>query len=182
MTVYKLGDDAPSIDENAWVAPNAVVLGRVVLKRDASVWFSAVLRGDNEPIVIGERSNVQDGAILHTDPGCPLTLGADVTVGHRAMLHGCVIGDGSLVGIGATVLNNARIGVGCLIGAHALVTEGKEIPDHSMVLGSPGKVVKTLDPETVALLKAGAAHYVDNWKRYQRGLAPLEPVVGGVSP
>ncbi len=178
MSVYQLGEDAPAMDASSWVAPTAVVLGRVVLQRDASVWFSAVLRGDNEPIIIGERSNVQDGAILHTDPGCPLVLGTDVTVGHRAMLHGCVVGDGSLIGIGATVLNNARIGAGCLIGAHALVTEDKEIPDHSMVLGAPGKVVKTLDADAVALLKAGAAHYVDNWKRYQRGLTPLEPTAG----
>ncbi len=153
-----------------WVAPNATLVGRVVLHRNASVWFNAVLRGDNEPIIIGENSNVQDGAVLHTDIGSPLTLGRNVTVGHLAMLHGCEVGDGSLIGIGAVVLNGARIGRGCLIGAKALIGEGKVIPDGSMVLGAPGRVVRTLTDENQASLTAGAAHYVQNWHRYASGL------------
>lgn len=154
-----------------WVAPNATLVGRVILRRNASIWFNAVLRGDNEPIVIGESSNVQDGAVLHTDMGSPLTLGREVTVGHLAMLHGCEIGDGSLIGIGAVVLNGARIGRGCLIGAKALIGEGKVIPDGSVVTGAPGRVVRTLDNQGRAQLSAGAAHYVQNWRRYAGGLA-----------
>ena len=160
-----------------WAAPNATLVGRVVLRRNASVWFNAVLRGDNEPIVIGEDSNVQDGAVLHTDMGSPLTLGRQVTIGHLAMLHGCEVGDGSLIGIGAVVLNGARIGRGCLIGAKALVGEGKVIPDGSVVLGAPGKVVRSLDAAERAHLAAGAAHYVDNWRRYAAGLKP-QPAAG----
>ena len=131
-----------------WVAPGASLIGRIILRDNASVWFNAILRGDNEPIIVGEGSNVQDGAVLHTDPGSPLTLGRDVTVGHLAMLHGCEVGDGSLVGIGAVVLNGARIGKNCLIGAKALVGEGKVIADGSLVLGAPGRVTRTLDPMT----------------------------------
>ncbi len=153
-----------------WVAPNATLVGRVILRRNASVWFNAVLRGDNEAIVVGENSNVQDGAVLHTDMGSPLTIGRDVTVGHLAMLHGCEIGDGSLVGIGAVVLNGAKIGRGCLIGAKALIGENKVIPDGSVVLGAPGRVVRTLDEDGRAALAAGAAHYVKNWRRYAAGL------------
>ena len=156
-----------------WVAPNATLVGRVVLRRNASVWFNAVLRGDNEPIVVGENSNVQDGAVLHTDMGSPLTLGRDVTVGHLAMLHGCEVGDGSLIGIGAVVLNGARIGRGCLIGAKALIGEGKVIPDGAMVLGAPGRVVRELDVQSRVQLAAGAAHYVENWRRYAAGLNPM---------
>ncbi len=159
-------------DGDCWVAPNATLVGRVVLHRGASVWFNAVLRGDNEPIVVGENSNVQDGAVLHTDMGSPLTLGRAVTVGHLAMLHGCEIGDGSLVGIGAVVLNGARIGRGCLIGAKALISENKIIPDGSVVLGAPGRVVRTLDEDGRAALEAGARHYVENWRRYAAGLRP----------
>ena len=159
-----------------WIAPNATLIGRIVLRRNASVWFNAVLRGDNEPIVVGENSNVQDGAVLHTDMGSPLTLGRDVTVGHLAMLHGCEIGDGSLIGIGAVVLNGARIGRGCLIGAKTLVGEGKVIPDGSMVLGAPGRVVRTLDEESRAQLAAGAGHYVHNWRRYAAGLKPMPQI------
>jgi carbonic anhydrase/acetyltransferase-like protein (isoleucine patch superfamily) len=175
MPLYRLGDVAPDTPgEGAfWVAPNAHVIGKVRLERDASVWFNAVLRGDNELIQIGERSNIQDGSILHTDMGFPLSVGADVTVGHRAMLHGCTIGDRSLIGIGATVLNGAKIGRNCLIGAHALVTEGKEIPDNSMVLGAPGKVAKTLEAEMEEIFLASAAHYVDNWRRFARELAEI---------
>ena len=155
-----------------WVAPTATLIGRVILRENASVWWGAVLRGDNEPIVVGENSNVQDGAVLHTDMGSPLTIGREVTVGHLAMLHGCEVGDGSLVGIGAVVLNGARIGRGCLIGAKALIGEGKAIPDGSVVLGSPGRVVRTLDEDAQAGLRAGAAHYVENWRRYAAGLQP----------
>ena len=141
--LYQLDDRrVVAEDEEHWVAESAVVIGTVLLKKGASVWFNAVIRGDGEPIVVGEGSNVQDGCVLHTDPGCPVIVGTNVTVGHKAILHGCEIGDNSLIGIGATVLNNAVIGKNCLIGAHALVTEGKEIPDNSMVMGSPGQVVK----------------------------------------
>ena len=155
-----------------WVAPNATLVGRVILRRNASVWFNAVLRGDNEPIIVGEGSNVQDGAVLHTDMGSPLTIGREVTVGHLAMLHGCEVGDGSLIGIGAVVLNGARIGRGCLIGAKALVGEDKVIPDGAVVLGAPGRVVRTLEAEARETLRLGAAHYVQNWRRYAKGLQP----------
>ncbi len=174
MALYELGDARVTLPASGayWVAENATVLGRVILEHEASVWFNAVLRGDTEPITIGARSNVQDGSILHTDPGCPLTLGADVTVGHLAMLHGCTVGDNSLIGIGAVVLNRAKIGKNCLIGAKALVTEGKEIPDNSMVLGSPAKVVRTLSEEQIQGLTLSAAHYVENWKRFVRDFRP----------
>jgi carbonic anhydrase/acetyltransferase-like protein (isoleucine patch superfamily) len=175
--LYALDDVAVETPEDGawWVAPGAVLIGRVILRRNASVWFNAVLRGDNEPIEIGENSNVQDGAVLHTDPGSPLTLGRDVTVGHQAMLHGCQVGDGSLIGIGAVVLNGAKIGKGCLIGAKALIGEGKEIPDGSMVLGAPGRIIRTLDGDAQARLAAGAQHYVHNWRRYAAGLKPQAP-------
>jgi carbonic anhydrase/acetyltransferase-like protein (isoleucine patch superfamily) len=153
-----------------WIAPNAVVIGSVILKRNASVWWSAVLRGDNEPITIGENSNIQDGAVLHTDPGFPLQLGRNVTVGHMVMLHGCTIGDGTLVGIGSVIMNGAKIGKNCLIGARALITEGKEIPDNSMVMGAPGKVIRELTPEQIAGMQQGADRYVENWKRYKQHL------------
>ena len=169
-----LGQVSPTLPEDGafWVAPTAVLVGNVVLHRDASVWWGAVLRGDNEPITVGERSNVQDGAVLHTDMGSPLTLGRDVTVGHQAMLHGCTVGDGSLIGIGAVVLNGAVIGRGCLIGAKALIPEGKVIPDGALVVGSPGKVVRELDDAARQVLLAGAAHYVENARRYARDLRP----------
>ncbi len=172
MTVYALGDNMPTLPEsgNYWVAPDAQVMGHIVLLENASVWFGAVLRGDNEAITIGVNSNVQDGAVMHTDMGFPLTLGTNVTIGHQAMLHGCTVGDNSLIGIGATVLNGAKIGKNCLIGAHALVGEGKEIPDNSMVLGMPGKVVRTLDETNEQIMIASAAHYVENWQRYKRDL------------
>lgn len=153
-----------------WIAPGASVIGRVILEQNASVWFGAVLRGDNEPIVIGRNANVQDGAILHTDPGSPLTVGANVTIGHRAMLHGCSVGEGSLIGIGAIVLNGARIGRNCLVGAGALITENKQIPDRSLVVGAPGRVVRGLTDDEVAGLERAAAHYVGNWKRYAAGM------------
>jgi carbonic anhydrase/acetyltransferase-like protein (isoleucine patch superfamily) len=175
MALYELDGARPSVPEDGdyWVAPGASVIGRVILKPGASVWFGAVLRGDNDPIEIGERSNIQDNSVLHTDEGVPLIVGPNVTVGHRVMLHGCTIGANSLIGIGATVLNGAKIGRNCLIGAHALITEGKEIPDNSMVIGAPGKVVKTLDDDMAAMLAASADHYVNNWKRYAKGLKTL---------
>jgi carbonic anhydrase/acetyltransferase-like protein (isoleucine patch superfamily) len=175
MPVYNLADAKPDLPPSGqyWIAPTAVVLGRVRLKVNASVWFGAVLRGDNEWIEIGEGSNVQDNSVLHTDPGCPLTLGKDVTVGHQAMLHGCTVGDNSLIGIGAVVLNRTRIGNNCLIGANTLIAEGKEIPDNSMVMGSPGKVIRKVDDAVLALLKYSAEHYVENWRRYARELTGL---------
>ena len=171
--ILALGDSLPEIDPDAWVAQDANVIGRVRLGPGASVWFGATLRGDNEPIVIGPRSNVQEGCVLHTDMGYPLTVGADCTIGHRAILHGCTIGDGSLIGMGATVLNGARIGRGCLIGAGALVTEGKEIPDGALVMGSPGKVVRMLDEGAQARILLSAAGYVANAARFRAGLRPL---------
>jgi len=157
--------------EDYWIAPSAVVIGKVKLETNASVWWNAVLRGDNELITIGENSNVQDGCVLHTDPGFPLTIGKNVTVGHMVMLHGCTIGDGSLVGIGSVILNGAKIGRNCLIGAKALIGEGKEIPDNSVVLGAPGKVVKQVTPEQAERTGQGTAKYVSNWRRYKAGLA-----------
>jgi carbonic anhydrase/acetyltransferase-like protein (isoleucine patch superfamily) len=176
MSVYRLGDfvpDLPGSNEH-WIAPNAVVLGRVRLLKNASIWFGAVLRGDTEWIEVGENSNVQDNSVLHTDPGCPLTLGANVTVGHQVMLHGCTIGDGSLIGIGSVILNRTKIGKNCLIGANTLIGEGKDIPDNSMVIGSPGKVIRTLDENAAALLKLSADHYVANWQRYAKELSPYK--------
>jgi carbonic anhydrase/acetyltransferase-like protein (isoleucine patch superfamily) len=172
MPVYALGDAAPVLPEDGdyWIAPNAMVMGRVILKRQASIWFGVTVRGDNDPITIGERSNVQDGSVLHTDEGVPLEIGNDVTIGHMVMLHGCTIGDGSLIGIGSIILNRARIGKNCLVGANTLITEGKEFPDNSMIMGSPGKVVRELDPKNAEALAHGAAHYVANWKRYARDL------------
>jgi carbonic anhydrase/acetyltransferase-like protein (isoleucine patch superfamily) len=165
---YALGDDRMQTDGgDYWVAPNAVVIGKVILKKNASVWWNAVLRGDNEPLTIGENSNIQDGCVLHTDPGYPLTIGANVTVGHMVMLHGCEIGDNSLIGIGSIILNGAKIGKNCLIGANALITEGKVIPDNSLVMGSPGKVVRELTPEQRDGLVKSAGRYVNNWQRYR---------------
>jgi len=175
MNVYRLGDRAPVTPDASeyWIAPTAVVVGNVILKKNASIWFGAVLRGDNDPITVGENSNVQDNCVLHTDPGQPLTIGDNVTVGHMVMMHGCTVGDNSLIGIGAIVLGGAKIGRNCLIGAGALITEGKEIPDFSVVMGAPGRVVRTLTPEQAADLAAGAMHYVENWKRFKAGLAGL---------
>ncbi len=172
MSVYTLGDMAPDLPPagDYWIAPNAAVLGRVRLLKGASVWFGATLRGDTEWITVGEGSNVQDGSVLHTDPGAPLTIGRNVTIGHMVMLHGCEIGDGSLVGIGSIVLNRTKIGKNCLIGANTLLTEGKEIPDNSVVMGAPGKVVRQADDGTRAMLQASAMHYVENWKRFAREL------------
>ena len=167
--IINLGDKKlKTADDNFWIAPNASVIGDVVLERDASIWFNAILRADNEPITIGEGSNVQDGAIIHTDPGYACNIGKKVTVGHMAMLHGCSIGDGSLIGIGSVVLNGAKIGRNCIIGSKALVTEGMEVPDGSMVLGIPGKIKKTLTEEEQSVVPLGADHYIDNYKKYKQ--------------
>jgi carbonic anhydrase/acetyltransferase-like protein (isoleucine patch superfamily) len=174
--IFQIDERRVRAEGEYFIADTAVVIGHVLLRANASVWFNAVIRGDNELITIGENSNVQDGAVLHTDPGFPLTIGSGVTVGHKAMLHGCTIGDNSLVGINAVVLNGATIGRNCLIGANALVTEGKEIPDNSMVLGSPGKVVRELTPEQIEGLRRSAKHYVDNARRFQSGLRPQAAV------
>ena len=171
MAIYRLGDDVPRLAPGAWEAETAQVIGRVAMGDDASVWFGAVLRGDNEWITLGARSNVQDGSVLHTDMGSPLTLGDDVTVGHQAMLHGCTVGDGSLVGIQAVVLNGARIGRHCLVGAGALVTEGKAFPDGSLIVGSPAKLLRPLTDQELARMARGAAHYVDNARRDAATLA-----------
>lgn len=170
MTVYALDGISPDLPEEGryWIAPDAAVIGRVRLLRQASVWFGAVLRGDNEQIVVGENSNVQDHCVLHTDMGAPLTIGGHCTIGHRAILHGCTIGENSLVGMGATILNHAVIGKNCLIGANALVPEGKTIPDNSLVMGMPGKVMRMLTPEEAARLRDSAQSYVRNWQRYAR--------------
>ena len=157
-----------------WVAPSAILLGKIKLETDASVWFGAVLRGDNEQITVGARSNIQDGCVLHTDPGFPLIIGADCTIGHMVMLHGCSIGRGSLIGIGSIVLNGAKIGDECVIGANTLIPEGKDIQPRSLVMGSPGKIVRTLDAAEVARFGGAAARYVANWKRYAAGLKPQE--------
>ena len=168
---YRLGDACVDTHPDSWTAPNATLIGNVRLEEGASVWFNAVLRGDNELILIGKDSNVQDGAVMHTDMGYPLTLGTGVTIGHNAMLHGCTVGDYSLIGINAVILNGAKIGKHCIIGANALIGEGKVIPDGSLVMGSPGKVVRDLTDEQKALLQASAAHYVKNGQRYARDLA-----------
>lgn len=169
--IYKLGSDAVEISaEDFFVADNATVIGKVRLANNVSIWFNAVLRGDNDWISVGENSNIQDGSVLHTDAGIPLTIGANVTVGHKVMLHGCSIGDNSLIGINSVILNGARIGRNCLIGANSLITENKEIPDGSLVMGSPAKVVKTLSPEQQAGLAVSAQTYVRNFKRYKAEL------------
>lgn len=168
--IYALDDQSPEIAATAWVAETAVLIGKIVVEDAASIWFGAVLRGDNEEIRVGQGSNVQENAVLHTDMGYPLTIGANCTIGHKAMLHGCTIGEGSLIGMGATVLNGAKIGKGCLIGAGALITEGKEIPDGSLVMGAPGKVVRALDLSAQARLIASAEGYQANARRFAKGL------------
>lgn len=170
MGIYRIGNDNPEISPDTFVAPQAVLIGKVTLKARASVWFGAVIRGDNERITIGESSNVQEGAVLHTDPGCPLTVGDNVTIGHQAMLHGCTIGDGTLVGIQAVVLNGAVIGKHCLIAAGAIVTEGKTFPDRCLILGAPAKVVRELTDDDVARLNESAKSYADRGEHYTREL------------
>ena len=173
MAVYELDGVAPRIDATAWVADSAQVMGNVSLAAHASIWFGTVIRGDTETIHIGERSNIQDGSVLHADIGKPIHIGANVTVGHKVMLHGCTIGDESLIGIGAVVLNGARIGRNCLVGAGSLVTEGKEFPDGSMIIGSPARAVRQLTPQQIQGLRESAAHYVDNAQRFRDGLKKL---------
>lgn len=168
---YRLGSSSVEAHAQSWVAPNATLVGKVKLESGASVWFNAVLRGDNELIHIGENSNVQDGTVMHTDMGFPLNIGKGVTIGHNAMLHGCTVGDYSLIGINAVILNGAKIGKNCIIGANSLIGEGKEIPDGSLVMGSPGKVVRELTGVQKKMLEASAAHYVHNAQRYARDLA-----------
>lgn len=173
MAIYQLDHHSPQVHETAWVADSAQVMGAVTLEADASVWFGATVRGDTEHITIGEGANIQDGSVLHADHGMPLTVGKHVTVGHMVMLHGCTIGDESLIGIGAVVLNGAKIGKNCLVGAGSLVTEGKEFPDGSMIMGTPAKVVRQLTPEQIAGLRQSAKHYIDNAHRFQVGLKKI---------
>ena len=165
--IYDLEKNVPEISADSWVAPNAIIIGKVKLEKNSSIWFNAVLRGDIEKIVIGENSNIQDGSVLHTDPGCPLTVGKGVTVGHMVMLHGCEISDDTLIGIGSTILNKAKIGKNCIIGANTLVTENKTIPDNSLVLGSPGKVIRKVTDNEIKVIRENAKHYVKNSKRYK---------------
>jgi carbonic anhydrase/acetyltransferase-like protein (isoleucine patch superfamily) len=170
MAIYQLQSEAPTIAATAFVFENATVIGRVVLAEDVSVWPYAAIRGDNELISVGAGSNIQEGAVLHTDPGCPLMVGANVTVGHQAMLHGCTIGDGALIGIQAVILNNARIGKNCLVGAGALVTDGKVFPDNTLIIGSPAKVFRELEPDEIAKLHQNTAWYVKRAQFYKQNL------------
>jgi carbonic anhydrase/acetyltransferase-like protein (isoleucine patch superfamily) len=176
MPIYALEETAPVFADRAgnWIAPDATLIGNVRIGREVSIWFGSVLRGDNEPIDIGDGSNVQEHTIMHTDPGFPLTVGQGCTIGHRALLHGCTIGDNSLIGMGAIILNGAKIGNNSLVGAGALVTEGKSVPDNSLIVGSPAKVVRTLDDAAIARLRASAQHYARNGRRFIEGLKPAE--------
>ena len=176
MPLYSLDGTQPETPPEGewWLAPDAHVIGRVRIGREVGIWFGAVLRGDNEWIEIGERTNIQEGCVLHTDMGSPLSIGAGCTIGHRAILHGCTIGENSLVGMGATVLNGARIGRNCLVGANALVTEGKEFPDNSLIVGSPARALRSLDEAAAADLGDSAAGYVANWKRFAAGLKQID--------
>lgn len=173
--IYKLGERVPLLrGEHHFIAENATVIGSVILENQTSIWFNAVIRGDNDTITVGENSNIQDGAVLHTDPGVPLTIGKGVTIGHQAMLHGCTVGDNSLIGINAVVLNGATIGRNCIVGANALVTEGKTIPDNSLVVGSPAKVIRTLDEQSHDLLRLNAKVYTDNLHKFNGELESLD--------
>jgi len=178
MAIYQLNDRVPVIPKSCYIAEEATIIGSVILGENVGIWFGAVLRGDTELIEIGDGSNVQELSVLHTDPGAPLTIGKNVTVGHQVMLHGCTIGDNSLIGMGATVLNGAKIGANCLVGAGALVTEGKEFPDNSLIVGSPAKVVRTLDDKALAGMARNAKGYIANGQRYTAGLQECEPLVG----
>ena len=173
MPAYALDDLSPKLPaaDRYYIAPGAHVIGQVTLGEDVGIWFGAVLRGDNEPIVIGARTNIQENAVLHVDPGFPMTIGADCTIGHGVVLHGCTIGDGTLVGMGSTIMNGAKIGAGCLIGANALITEGKEFPDNSLIVGAPAKAIRTFDPAKG--FKGEAASYIKKANRYRAGLKPL---------
>src|SRR5210317_257695 len=165
---YDLKDKKPKSSGENWVAPNATIIGDVTLEKNTSVWFNAVLRGDIENIFVGEGSNVQDGSVLHTDPGCPLKIGKNVSIGHMVMLHGCTIKDDTLIGIGAIILNKAVIGKNCIIGANSLIAENKKIPDGSLVIGSPGKIIRQLKEEEIKAVKENAEHYVKNWKNFEK--------------
>ncbi|MFV0491360.1 MAG: gamma carbonic anhydrase family protein [Pseudorhodobacter sp.] len=171
--IYTLDGIAPRVHADSWVAPDANVIGKIVLEEGVGIWFGATLRGDNEEIHVGAGTNIQENSVLHTDMGYPLTIGANCTIGHKAMLHGCTIGEGTLVGMGATVLNGAKIGKGCLIGACALITEGKDIPDYSLVMGAPGKVVRQLDEEAREGLFASARNYQQNMRRFRSGMKEI---------
>jgi carbonic anhydrase/acetyltransferase-like protein (isoleucine patch superfamily) len=174
MAIYQLEDEIPEVHPSAWVADSAQVMGRVSLAENASVWYGAVLRGDNDSISVGVGSNVQDGSVLHTDHGCPLVIGEGVTIGHLVMLHGCTIGDHSLVGIGSVVMNGARIGRNCIVGAGALVTEGKQFPDGVLIVGTPAKVVRELTPEQIERLHTSAQHYVLQQRRHAGSLKRID--------
>lgn len=175
MPLYSLGNLSPKTPAEGrfWIAPDAHVIGQIDLGEDVGIWFGAVLRGDNEPIVIGERTNIQEGVMIHTDPRFPVTIGKGCTIGHHAIIHGCTIGDNSLIGMGATVLNGAKIGNNCLVGANALITENKEFPDNSLIVGSPARVVRTLDEASAARLTLSAENYVRNWQRFARDLKQI---------
>lgn len=173
MTTYSLKGLAPELSSDCWIAPGAHVIGKVRIGVAASVWFGAVLRGDNEPIVVGDGTNIQENSVLHTDIGYPLTIGRDCTIGHKAMLHGCTIGDETLIGMGAMVMNGAKVGRNCLIGAGALITEGKIIPDGTLVMGAPGKIVRSLDEEAIEALRTSATHYQQAMRRFCDGLKAL---------
>ena len=167
---YDLKDKKPKISGENWVAPNATIIGDVTLEKNTSIWFNSVLRGDCEYILVGEGSNVQDGSVLHTDPGYPLIIGKNITIGHMVMLHGCSIGDNSLIGIGAVILNNVKIGKNCIVGAKALITENKEIPDNSLVVGSPGRVIRKVTEEEKKAISENTKHYQDNWRKYSQSI------------
>lgn len=175
MPVYRLGSRVPNLPspDRHWIAPDANVIGSVTLGEDVGIWFGATLRGDNEPMIVGRGTNIQEGAMVHSDPGFSATIGEDCTIGHHAIIHGCTIGDNSLIGMGATILNGAKIGKNCLVGANALVTEGKEFPDNSLIVGSPARVVRTLDEKAADGIRKSAEKYVANWKRFAEELKPV---------
>jgi len=175
MPVYRLGTRVPNLPagDRYWIAPDANVIGSVTLGDDVGIWFGATLRGDNEPMTVGRGTNIQEGVMVHSDPGFPATIGEDCTIGHHAIIHGCSIGDNTLIGMGATILNGAKIGKNCLVGANALVTEGKEFPDNSLIVGSPARVVRTLDEKAAEGIKKSAEKYVANWKRFAEELKPV---------
>ena len=173
MPIYALDDLHPQIAASAWLAPSAAIIGDVVVGEQVSIWFNTTLRGDTDRISVGAGSNIQDGSVCHCDPGTPLTIGSNVTVGHKVMLHGCSIGDGSLIGIGSIIMNHAKIGKNCIVGAGSLVTEGKEFPDNSLIMGAPAKLVRTLDADALEKMKTNASNYIKNGARYAQGLRQL---------
>ena len=174
MPVYALGSLTPNIHPQSWIAPNSTVIGQVQLERNVSIWWNCTLRGDTDLLFVGENTNIQDGSVLHTDPGLQLIIGRDVTIGHRVILHGCTVGEGCLIGMGSTLLNRAVIGKHCLIGANALIPEGKVIPDRSLVVGAPGRIVRQLTDEELTRMARGTHHYVENWQRYESELKEIK--------